>query len=166
MKALTVWQPWAWAIGAGLKSIENRDWFPSWRQLKPGDELAIHAGMHEPTREELYAVRDAARKMGRESEVPTLGSHELSFTYGRGRIVALVTFEGFVDSAEKCTELEAPWFVGKYGWRLVKPRQFNLATAPVCKGAQGLWELPAGVEDQVRRQLEAHNEGQLWRRTA
>lgn len=164
MKALTVWQPWAWAIGAGLKTIENRDWFPSWRQLQPGDELAIHAGMHQPTREDLYAVRDAARKMGREGEVPPLGGQEFSVTYGRGRIVAVATFTGIVDSAEKCTELEAPWFVGRCGWRLAGIRQLNLGTAPQCKGAQGLWELPAGVEDLVRRQLEAHNEGHLWRR--
>jgi hypothetical protein len=166
MKCLTVWQPWAWAISAGLKLVENRDWFPSWKQLKPGDELAIHGGMHEPTREDLYAVRDAARKIGRESEVPGLGGQEFSVTYGRGRVLAVARFEGFVDSSEKLTAVEAPWFVGRYGWRLADVRQLNLGTAPQVKGAQGLWELPAGVEDMVRRQLVAHHEGQLWRRTA
>ena len=33
--ALTVWQPWAWAIAAGLKRVENRGWKPF--SLRPGD---------------------------------------------------------------------------------------------------------------------------------
>lgn len=39
MKALTVQQPWAWAIALGAKKIENRT--QSWRHRGP---LAIHAG--------------------------------------------------------------------------------------------------------------------------
>lgn len=39
MKAITVRQPWAWAIQAGLKTVENRTVGYSYRGL-----LAIHAG--------------------------------------------------------------------------------------------------------------------------
>lgn len=43
MRALTLWQPWAWAMGCGLKKIENRSWQPPMWML---DEwLALHAGM-------------------------------------------------------------------------------------------------------------------------
>lgn len=163
MKALTVWQPWAWAIGAGLKGVENRDWYPTLRQLRPGDELAIHAGQHEPTKAELWAVRDAARKMGRLSEVPSLGGHELGSHFGRGRVVAVVRYQGAFSDPTQLTETERLWFVGKYGWRLNDVRQLNLGSAPKVGGAQGLWELPAGVEDLVRQQL-ATAEGELWRR--
>jgi hypothetical protein len=40
MKALSVRQPWAWAIVAGWKPIENRTWQTNHRGL-----LLIHAGL-------------------------------------------------------------------------------------------------------------------------
>lgn len=39
MKALTICQPWAWAILAGLKRVENRTWMTGHRGV-----LAVHAG--------------------------------------------------------------------------------------------------------------------------
>lgn len=39
MKALSVRQPWAWAIVAGLKPVENRTWQTNYR-----GPLLIHAG--------------------------------------------------------------------------------------------------------------------------
>ena len=44
MKALTVLQPYAWAIVTGLKKIENRTWPTSHR-----GELLIHAGLSAAT---------------------------------------------------------------------------------------------------------------------
>ena len=43
MKALTVRQPWASLIAAGVKTIETRSWSTKYR-----GPLAIHAGKHEP----------------------------------------------------------------------------------------------------------------------
>lgn len=45
IKAVTVWQPWASAIAAGLKVYETRVWKPGPSHLEVGEELAIHAGM-------------------------------------------------------------------------------------------------------------------------
>lgn len=45
MRALTVRQPWAWAIAAGYKTIENRT--TNWSYRGP---LAIHAGSHDSRR--------------------------------------------------------------------------------------------------------------------
>ena len=39
MKALTIWQPWAWCIIHAGKDIENRSW--ATKSIGP---LAIHAG--------------------------------------------------------------------------------------------------------------------------
>ncbi|MHC4404130.1 MAG: ASCH domain-containing protein [Planctomycetota bacterium] len=39
MKALTICQPWAWAIIHGPKPVENRGWATKYR-----GPLAIHAG--------------------------------------------------------------------------------------------------------------------------
>jgi hypothetical protein len=41
-RALSIRQPWAWAIVEGLKSVENRTWPTAYRGL-----LLIHAGLRE-----------------------------------------------------------------------------------------------------------------------
>jgi hypothetical protein len=43
MKAITVQQPWAWAIVHGGKSVENRTRIGTWRPAL-GERIAIHAG--------------------------------------------------------------------------------------------------------------------------
>lgn len=43
LRALTVNQPWAWAIFHAHKDIENRSW---WWRTALGEQIAIHAGKH------------------------------------------------------------------------------------------------------------------------
>ncbi len=40
MKALSIRQPWAWLIAAGIKDVENRSWWTSTRE-----RVYIHAGL-------------------------------------------------------------------------------------------------------------------------
>ena len=42
MKAVTIRQPFAWAIAAGFKDIENRGWAP---RVEPGELIAVHAAV-------------------------------------------------------------------------------------------------------------------------
>ena len=42
MKVLSIRQPWAWAIVAGFKPVENRTWKTGYR-----GPLLIHAGLRE-----------------------------------------------------------------------------------------------------------------------
>lgn len=42
MKAITLWQPWAWLIARGDKRVENRSWRPP--QSLIGQRIAVHAG--------------------------------------------------------------------------------------------------------------------------
>jgi hypothetical protein len=42
MRALTLHRPWAWAIAAGHKRVENRTWRPPSFILR--QRIAIHAG--------------------------------------------------------------------------------------------------------------------------
>lgn len=163
MYALTIWQPWAWAIAAGFKLVENREWVPNWRLLKEGDDLAIHAGVHSPTRGDMEAVRIAARPG--DHQVPSVDSHELGTTFGRGRVVAVATFIGIARAEADLPRDQWPWWVGKYGWRFENVRQLNLGSAPKVLGQQGLWALPPGTEQLVRSQL-ATAPGELWRKTA
>ena len=163
MEALTIWQPWAWAIGAGLKLVENRSWLPSWKRLKEGDDLAIHAGAQAPSREDYHSMRLTARSLG--LEVPSINGNEFSGAFGRGRIVAVATFAGIARARGDLAERQRPWWVGPYGWLLTNVRQLNLGTSPMVLGQQGLWPLTPGLEQRVRGQL-AGLEGQLWRKTA
>lgn len=60
MEALIIWQPWAWAIGAGLKLVENRTWLPNWRRLAVGDQLAIQDSEGRSTARHRRVPRSAA----------------------------------------------------------------------------------------------------------
>ena len=140
--ALSVRQPWAWAIIHGGKDIENRDW----RRPNPGlnfrGEVAIHAssGM---TRREYEDAADAIIDIIGRCPAP----HELV----RGGIIGMVTVVDVVRKAEcpapsgRLPERESegasnnpsPWFFGPVGLVLRDP----VACAPVpAKGALGFFE--------------------------
>jgi hypothetical protein len=124
MKALTIKQPWAWAIVFRGKDIENRSWLTHYR-----GELAIHAGarMHDYT------------KMPRGVRAPE--EDELVFS-------AIIGIVEVVDSVESS---RSRWFMGPCGLVLAKPRA--LKTPVPCKGALGLWNVPLEVERVVRRRI-------------
>ncbi len=131
MRALTVRQPFAWAITAGHKDIENRSWAPS---LLPDEVFAIHAGSRKPDPDDVQTVR---RRFGRTARVPD--------EYAFGAIVAVARAAGTVSKSR------SKWFTGPVGWVLqdVVP----LREPVPCKGMLGLWRLPRGVEAKVVRQL-------------
>ncbi len=95
MKALSVRQPWAWAIVQGLKRIENRSWPTRYR-----GPLLIHAGLH------YDGPRD------RLSDGRAIPRDRLEF----GALVGMVTVAG-------CYRLEElggddPFAEGPYCWLL------------------------------------------------
>src|SRR5258708_31560451 len=55
LRALTIRQPWAWAVGVAGKDVETRGWQTSHRGLR-----AIHAGKGE---DDPDGMPDAARRM-------------------------------------------------------------------------------------------------------
>jgi hypothetical protein len=92
MKTLSIQQPWAWAIIAGHKKVENRTWSTSYR-----GPLLIHAG------QKLSIVNydrlmDYAVAFGFTVPDP----HDLV----RGGIIGRVTLVDVVDDSED------PWFLG------------------------------------------------------
>jgi hypothetical protein len=99
--ALSVRQPWAWAIIHAGKDIENRAWTrvpKSWREKR--GRVAIHAarGM---TRREYENARRFMDGLG--VEVPP--AHELR----RGGIIGSVEIAGIVEQSD------SPWFAGPLG---------------------------------------------------
>lgn len=135
MKALTVRQPWAWAIAKGHKPIENRGWSTTYRGL-----LAIHAAKRwdDDHEEALKFVVRTIRAQG--SPVPHTLHDELPLS-GTGVVVAIV------DQVDVCTaRLDShlctcgPWAaVGQAHWRLANAR--SLAEPMPAKGRLGLFDI-------------------------
>lgn len=103
--ALSIRQPWAWAIINAGKDVENRDWRTAFR-----GPVCIHAakGM---TRGEFDSFVDLARVMFRNGQwtgdlVPEFKA------LSRGGIV------GFAEIVDCVQSSESPWFFGRYGFVL------------------------------------------------
>ena len=105
-KALSVRQPWAWAIIYGGKNVENRSTFAvSKGQLRPA-RISIHAskGM---TRDEYECARETMAKLGVDCPRPD--------ALVRGAIIGDVTV------LEVVKESDSPWFFGPRGLVLSAP---------------------------------------------
>ena len=122
MKALTVCQPWAWALIHGPKRIENRNWATYYR-----GPLVIHAGKsREWIKDGLPALRDNG------IVVPDY------FEYGA--IIGVVNLvECFHHSVLPDPHRCDVYAHGPYCWVTANPRPI---TPHVYKGAQGLWTIP------------------------
>lgn len=117
MKALTVRQPWAWAIIYGGKDIENRTWTTTFRGT-----LAIHAGGN------LDPVK----------EFPPGVAPPVIERLARAAIIGVVEIVDIVECSDSV------WFEGPFGWVLRNPRP--LREAIPCRGHLGLWDLPGDIE--------------------
>ena len=110
MKVLTVRQPWASLIVAGIKDIENRSWSTKYR-----GKLGIHAGM----RVDMEALEEHGHLLG-DQPVP------------RGALIGSVTLVDCIQGSK------SPWADrGLWHWvlrdarTLVHPRKMD--------GRLGLW---------------------------
>lgn len=153
LRALTVHQPWASLIAAGVKRMENRGWRPRPAELSAGHWLAIHAGKyttrggagldHWHVAASVYAERRALI-----GPVPMLDAFEAippnerdgargdAYVRGAvpyGAVIALVRFVGV------CRASRDPWFGGPWGWVLSDATP--LPEPFLCRGQQGLWTL-------------------------
>lgn len=129
-RALTVRQPWAWAIVTGWKDVENRVWNTSYR-----DTLHIHSGLAQVNEEDLGSplIRNA---------IDTTRQAGFPLDFKSGYILGSVELAG-VHHANDCRnpqgQLCSPWALpGNYHWALTEP---NRLTCPFPeKGKQGLWK--------------------------
>lgn len=125
MKALSVRQPWAWAIARGHKGVENRSWTTAYR-----GPLLIHASM----RIDLDACESPlVRDSGWCPDDPVAAI---------GAIVAAVELTGVCAATVGTPAFDCgcgTWAEpGAYHWRLSEPR---ILDRPVLAlGRLGLWE--------------------------
>jgi hypothetical protein len=127
LRALTVRQPWAWAIIHAGKNIENR----TWTNRHAIGVVAIHAG----------SGTDPLNEWPRGVRKPKNG--ELI----HGAIIGIVEIVGVVERHD------SKWFRGPLGWLLRKPQP--LAVPIHCRGHLGLWRLPRNVRDRIAQQFRA-----------
>lgn len=173
MKALTVQQPWAWAIAAGHKTVENRTQL--WKHRGP---LAIHAGArisHRGVASPL--IRAAARSDLEALGVDLEGRDVIPWDLigldadHRGAIIAVVTLVGAHRATDCATtdgtlcsewaETEYPAHDPRYSGRIIRRDVVHYTLAdPVplevpihCAGRLGLWEPAAYVANQLEQAI-------------
>jgi hypothetical protein len=114
MKALTIHQPWASLIVAGIKDVENRTWSTRYR-----GQLAIHAG--------LAVDRAALAEHG----------HLLPRAAAGARLPSGAVI-GTVKLVDVVSDYESPWAeTGNWHWILTHPKRFRQPIPAV--GRQGFW---------------------------
>lgn len=136
MKALSLWQPWASAIALGHKRIETRHWQTAYR-----GPIAIHAARRWTAAERAYAEHFAHFM-------------QMPSGYPLGAIVAIARLIDVRPTEELCCQISlredelGDYSPGRFGWLLQDIRPL---VAPIpAKGMQGLFNLTAEVEAQVR----------------
>ena len=117
--ALSVRQPWAWAITAGIKPVENRTW-----PTKVRGRVLIHAGVRWDDGEE-EGMRDI-RHWCRQFDLPVPDRVDLGGIVGEAEIIDCVT------------DHPSEFFMGPYGFvlRNAKPLPFR-----PLKGRLGFFEV-------------------------
>lgn len=150
---LTMWQPWAWAIAAGLKDLENRDWAPP-TSLR---WLAIHSGSKPSTKKsanpDTYSIEYIERMMEDIADLtgpkpPTLdemafgaiiGVAEVIGYHSRGQMPSHLRFN---KRTETMPDPEASPWRSDTEFAILFGRVATLETPIPHKGTQKLWVVP------------------------
>jgi len=119
MKALSVRQPWAWAIFHG-KPVENRSRRAIWDGKPVRGRILIHAAKTF----DLCAIRFV------EMTIPGM---QIPCHLKTGGIIGEVTL---IDCVE---EMDSPWFFGPYGYVFENPKELPFVPMP---GKLGFFEVP------------------------
>lgn len=113
-KALSIQQPWAWAIVNGYKPVENRTWATKLR-----GRVQIHAGLRFDRAGYDWLTQNFPR-----IKWPAPAQFE------RGGIV------GSVEITDCVTQSTSPYFFGPYGFTLTRPKRCRFRK---CRGQLGFF---------------------------
>jgi hypothetical protein len=122
--ALSIRQPWAWAIihANPPKDIENRDWPTNFR-----GRFYVHASKGCTRNEYLEFIDTAIGILPQNIHIP--GIEQLQ----RGGII------GSVELTDCVLEHKSPWFIGKHGFVLSNPEPMEFVP---YKGRLGFFDVP------------------------
>jgi hypothetical protein len=152
MKAITLRHPWPFAIINLGKRIENRTWAPS---LRIGEKFAIHGGKFpvQPdgickgaaNQEYWDDIHETLRSLAQGGLIDGAMKVTIRMLQETVGICAVATYGGTV------RESDSPWFCGPVGWVITDV--LALPAAVPCRGAQGLWDVPADALEKMRAQF-------------
>lgn len=152
MKALTLHAPWAWAICYLGKDIENRTWKPPAAMI--GQRSAIHAGS--PSMWKFRKWWEVYNTLKRKQPHPKIWrSYEQIFkctdeeyAANRDSFWFAIVATAVISEVREPQSADDGWHVaGQYGWVLTDVQVLH---EPVkCKGALGLWTVPADIETKM-----------------
>lgn len=143
-KALSIRQPWAWAIVHAGKDVENRGWATRYR-----GRVLIHAakGMTRAEYDEANLfIQSVLGPVDMAWLSRWLGVTAAPHRLDRGGIIGVAEI---VD----CVEVSrSPWFFGPYGFVLASVRPLTFTP---CRGALGLFEpeLPAAERARLIEEI-------------
>lgn len=143
MKALSLKQPWLWAITDLDKRVENRTWKPP--QWAIGQRIALHASKKEDPHG--YSAIQSVKWVTIPANLP-LGS-----IVATAKIIGWLDDAGFGDVPSPCLGhlVDDEWFFGPIGWILEDIQKLD---EPVpCRGALGLWDVPDDILSILQSRL-------------
>jgi hypothetical protein len=144
MKALSLSQPWMWAVLYAGKWVENRSWAPPIHMID--QRIALHAA----------TSWDRARKYDYKgallSPIGYLIAHGFdaparNALYLGGVIVGTAMIDRIVTEPRTLAADQQRWFFGPFGWLLSDVRILRQPVRAV--GHEKLWEVPAELEAAV-----------------
>lgn len=134
-KALSIRQPWAWAIVSEGKDVENRDWSTKYR-----GPVCIHAskGMSKAEYDDCLDFIDHIKPLDPVGRL----SRRARFVNGQAGEQARGGIVGVADLVDCVEDSDSPWFMGRYGFVLKNVRAVKFI--PV-KGMLGFFEWRARI---------------------
>lgn len=132
MKALSIRQPYAFAIAAGYKPIENRDWRTGYRGF-----FLIHAGLKED-RDDVEGV------LRRCSAIANLPLSSVVYQYRKSGHRGGIVGSGYITDC--VSTHESQWFNGPFGFVIVDAQPTKFVP---CVGRLGWITVPANVQKEL-----------------
>ena len=139
MKAISIKQPWAYLIAAGIKDIENRTWKCPGKYI--GERVLIHASKTQYETPMYLLTDEQYDSIKQEKRIEINNSLEYGCIIGSVEIVDCVINHASI-WAEKSEpgqcEITGEWIKPIYNWVLANPILFDEPILNV-KGKLGFW---------------------------
>jgi activating signal cointegrator 1 len=148
VKALSLTQPWATLVAIGAKRIETRSWSTPYR-----GPVAIHAskGFPRDCQQLCYEhpfVDVLLHRFNGPCDLPVGSIVAISRLTGVFPTARLAAVEQWIGGLLPHERAFGNYSRGRYGWLL---SEVQALPEPICcKGALGLWTVPADIEARLR----------------
>ena len=163
MKAITVWQPWAGALAAGIKENETRGWATKYR-----GPIAIHAAM-KPIQHAWWYADDTAREViCRRLDLPEIfygpGTFPTGYILATAELVDCIRITPEFVAMLSADELAlGDYTLGRYAWKMANVQK--LPEPIQAKGRQGLWNWePVALHTKYKEDQNAETESTGYER--